>query len=81
LSLASGLTHNAPVGSKQPDVHGVTRDLVNQYIASEDMVILVVIPATSDIQNAEALMLARSHDPEGRRTLGVLTKVRYICFI
>jgi dynamin 1-like protein len=48
---------------------------VRQYIESEDMVILVVIPATSDVQNAEALKLAKTFDPQGRRTLAVLTKV------
>lgn len=75
LAVASGITHIAPNGSEQEDIYGVTSSLVRQYIESEDMVILVVIPATSDVQNAEALKLAKTFDPQGRRTLAVLTKV------
>ncbi|CAK8987422.1 unnamed protein product [Durusdinium trenchii] len=38
------------------------------------MVILCVIPATSDFGNAEVVKLARKYDPDGIRTLGVVTK-------
>ena len=50
--------------------------MVKEYIASERMVILVVIPADADFQNAAALKLAADVDPEKKRTLGVVTKVR-----
>ena len=44
---------------------------------TKKMVVLVVIPADSDFQNAAALKLARRKevDPKGTRTLGVVTKV------
>lgn len=38
-------------------------------------VILSVSPANVDLANSESLKLARSVDPQGRRTIGVLTKL------
>jgi dynamin 1-like protein len=38
-------------------------------------VILAVSPANVDLANSEALKIARSVDPQGRRTIGVLTKL------
>ncbi len=38
------------------------------------MVILVVVPASDDFGNAEALKIARDYDKDGMRTLGVATK-------
>ena len=38
-------------------------------------VILAVSPANVDLANSDSLKLARSVDPQGRRTLGVLTKL------
>ena len=37
--------------------------------------ILAVSAANVDLANSEALKLARSVDPQGRRTIGILTKV------
>jgi dynamin 1-like protein len=34
-----------------------------------------VTPATTDLATSEALKLAREVDPEGRRTLAVMTKL------
>ncbi len=45
-----------------------------KYINNKDTFILVVTPATEDVGNCEALTLARSVDPNGLRTLGVITK-------
>ncbi|KAG6835134.1 hypothetical protein H0H93_004550 [Arthromyces matolae] len=36
--------------------------------------ILVALPMTDDIENQKAVQLARKEDPEGRRTIGVMTK-------
>ena len=58
----------------QGDIHEVTEGLVESFIKDPNMVILVVIPATDDFGNAEALKLAKQHDPHGTRTLGVVTK-------
>ena len=52
---------------------------MEEYIKKPEMVVLVVIPADSDFQNAAPLNMAKQYDPEGNRTLGVVTKVR-ACF-
>ncbi|CAE6914669.1 DRP4C [Symbiodinium sp. CCMP2592] len=66
-----GITHNS---TKMANIHQVTRELVEQYIAPTEMVILCVIPAANDFGNAEVLKLASKFDPSGERTLGVVTK-------
>ena len=70
-----GITHNS--ADETQDIHSETVGLVTRYIENENMVILVVIPAMDDFANAEAVALAKKYDPEGRRTLGGVTKV---CF-
>lgn len=37
--------------------------------------ILAVLPANQDMTTADALQMARTADPQGLRTLGVITKV------
>ena len=39
------------------------------------MIILCVCPALDDFANSEAIKLAKEVDPDGKRTLGVITKV------
>ena len=58
----------------QGDIHEVTKNMVESYIKDSNMVILVVIPTTDDFGNAEALKIAKEYDPQGTRTLGVVTK-------
>jgi len=36
---------------------------------------MAVCPANADIANADALKLAHKVDPQGERTIGVLTKI------
>lgn len=38
-------------------------------------IILAVTPANTDLANSDGLKLARQVDPEGKRTIGVLTKL------
>ena len=68
-----GITHMCTDGT-QDNIHEVTTGLVDQYIKNDNAVILVVIPATADFGNAEALKMAKRYDPDGARTLGVVTK-------
>ena len=68
-----GITHMCTDGVQQ-DIHEVTKSMVESYIKDPNMVILVVIPATDDFGNAEALKLAKQYDQHGTRTLGVVTK-------
>ena len=49
--------------------------MINDYISQENTLILAVSPANADLANSDALKLARSVDPEGLRTIGVITKL------
>lgn len=69
-----GITHMS-LNNVQEDIHGATVNLVSKYISNEQMIILCVIPAVDDFANSEAIKLAKKVDPEGKRTLGVITKV------
>ncbi|KAK3945253.1 hypothetical protein QBC46DRAFT_114435 [Diplogelasinospora grovesii] len=69
-----GLT-KVPIGDQPTDIEKQTRNLISEYIAKPNSIILAVSPANVDIVNSEALKLARYVDPLGRRTIGVLTKV------
>ncbi|KAF9224134.1 hypothetical protein BS17DRAFT_802085 [Gyrodon lividus] len=69
-----GLT-KIPVGDQPSDIERQIRNLVTEYISKPNSVILAVSPANVDLANSDSLKLARSVDPQGRRTLGVLTKL------
>ena len=68
-----GITRIAAMG--QPaDVGEQIKRLIKKHIVKGETIILCVIPCTSDITTTEALALAQEVDPEGARTLGVLTR-------
>ncbi|KIY64452.1 dynamin protein dnm1 [Cylindrobasidium torrendii FP15055 ss-10] len=69
-----GLT-KIPVGDQPGDIEKQIRSLVSDYISNPNSVILAVSAANIDLANSEALKLARAVDPQGRRTIGVLTKL------
>ena len=45
------------------------------YISNPNAIILAVTAGNTDLANSDALKMARSVDPEGNRTIGVLTKL------
>ncbi|KAL1762150.1 P-loop containing nucleoside triphosphate hydrolase protein [Schizophyllum commune] len=49
-------------------------DLVKNRISGENTIVLVTVPMTDDVETVAALKLAREADPEGQRTIAVLTK-------
>merc|ERR1719317_454588 len=49
--------------------------MIMTYICRDTCLILAVTPANTDLATSDALQLARSADPEGLRTIGVLTKL------
>ncbi|CAD6579674.1 MAG: Dynamin- GTPase protein [Tremellales sp. Tagirdzhanova-0007] len=69
-----GLT-KVPVGDQPTDIERQIKNLVLDYISKPNAVILAVSPANVDLANSDALKLARTVDPRGLRTLGVLTKL------
>ena len=49
--------------------------MVLAYIEPEESLILAVSAATSDLATSDAIQLARRVDPDGLRTMGVVTKL------
>lgn len=52
--------------------------MIMQFISKPNSIILAVQSATQDLATSDALKLAREVDPEGHRTIGVLTKIGII---
>ncbi|KAJ3374166.1 Dynamin- GTPase protein [Allomyces arbusculus] len=69
-----GLT-KIPVGDQPSDIELQIRDLIMKFILQPNCIILAVSPANVDLANSDSLKLAREVDPQGLRTLGLLTKV------
>ena len=69
-----GLTR-VPVGDQPRDIERQIRDMIVKYIQKSNAIILAVTAANIDLANSDGLKLAREVDPEGQRTIGVLTKV------
>jgi hypothetical protein len=69
-----GLT-KVPVGDQPRDIERQIKDMVLKYIQKSNAIVLAVTAANQDLANSDGLKLAREVDPEGQRTIGVLTKV------
>ncbi|CAI2165188.1 13719_t:CDS:10 [Funneliformis geosporum] len=79
-----GLT-KIPVGDQPTDIENQTRSLIHDYISKPNRHVFIkfvqtylfdaVSAANVDLVNSESLKLAKQVDPEGRRTIGVLTKL------
>ncbi|KAK6513961.1 vacuolar protein sorting-associated protein 1 [Arthrobotrys conoides] len=69
-----GLT-KVPVGDQPKDIEKQIRDMVLKQISKPNAIILAVTAANTDLANSDGLKLAREVDPEGQRTIGVLTKI------
>ncbi|CAG0917416.1 unnamed protein product, partial [Notodromas monacha] len=69
-----GLTKN-PIGEQSASIVQEIRDMVIEFIQPENTIILAVSPANQDIANSDAIQVAKLVDPEGLRTIGVLTKL------
>ncbi|KAM8930177.1 dynamin-3 [Pelodytes ibericus] len=69
-----GIT-KVPVGDQPPDIESQIRDMIMQFIIRENCLILAVTPANTDLANSDALKLAKEVDPQGLRTIGVITKL------
>jgi len=69
-----GLT-KVPVGDQPQDIANQIRKMVLEVIERPNCIILAVSAANQDIANSDGLQLARLVDPNGERTVGVLTKL------
>lgn len=50
-------------------------ELIISYISNPNAIILAVTAANTDMANSDGILLAKRVDPEGYRTIGVLTKI------
>uniref|UniRef100_A0A671T749 dynamin GTPase n=1 Tax=Sinocyclocheilus anshuiensis TaxID=1608454 RepID=A0A671T749_9TELE len=69
-----GMTKVA-VGDQPPDIEHQIRDMLMQFVTRESCLILAVTPANTDLANSDALKLSKEVDPQGLRTIGVITKL------
>uniref|UniRef100_A0A9J8BAS4 Dynamin-2 n=1 Tax=Cyprinus carpio carpio TaxID=630221 RepID=A0A9J8BAS4_CYPCA len=69
-----GMTKVA-VGDQPIDIEHQIRDMLMQFVTRESCLILAVTPANTDLANSDALKLSKEVDPQGLRTIGVITKL------
>uniref|UniRef100_A0A8D2ZKF0 Dynamin-2 n=1 Tax=Scophthalmus maximus TaxID=52904 RepID=A0A8D2ZKF0_SCOMX len=69
-----GMTKVA-VGDQPHDIEHQIREMLMQFITKESCLILAVTPANTDLANSDALKIAKEVDPQGLRTIGVITKL------
>ncbi|KAL8553482.1 hypothetical protein ACS0TY_001973 [Phlomoides rotata] len=69
-----GLT-KVPVGDQPSDIEARIRTMIMSYIKRQSCLILAVTPANADLANSDALQMAGMADPDGYRTIGVITKL------
>lgn len=72
-----GITR-VPVDGQPDDIEKQTSDLVREFIQNPYSIILAVTPGNQDLATTDGLKLAREVDPEGERTLAVVTKLDLI---
>ena len=71
-----GLTMVACTDQGQPkNIKELIRNMLVEYIEKERTLILCVMPARTDLEADPALDLVKEYDPEGKRTIGILTKI------
>ena len=69
-----GLTKIA-VEDQPADIADQIKKMVMAYITPKNAIILAITPANTDLANSDSLIAAREVDPNGDRTIGVLTKI------
>ncbi|XP_039713726.1 interferon-induced GTP-binding protein Mx2 isoform X2 [Pteropus medius] len=62
------------VGNQPQDIGAQIKALIRKYIQRQQTINLVVVPCNVDIATTEALSMAQEVDPDGDRTIGILTK-------
>ncbi|XP_056875765.1 dynamin-1a isoform X3 [Takifugu flavidus] len=69
-----GMT-KVPVGDQPIDIEAQIREMLMQFVTKDNCLMLAVSPANSDLANSDALKIAKEVDPQGLRTIGVITKL------
>ncbi|XP_036413104.1 interferon-induced GTP-binding protein Mx3-like [Colossoma macropomum] len=63
-----------PVKGQPDDIGEQIKNLIRRFIEKRETINLVVVPCNVDIATTEALKMAQEVDPDGKRTLAILTK-------
>lgn len=69
-----GITR-VPVGDQPKDIEVIIRRMVLKFIRQPNCIIMAVTAANTDLANSDAIQMAREVDPDGLRTVGVITKL------
>lgn len=69
-----GITR-VPVGKQPKNIEEVTKKMASKYCSDPMTIILCVVQANNDIAVSDGLQMAKEIDKEGKRTIGVLTKL------
>ncbi|XP_058631548.1 dynamin-1a [Onychostoma macrolepis] len=69
-----GMT-KVPVGDQPADIEHQIKEMLMQFVTKDNCLLLAVSPANSDLANSDALKIAKEVDPQGQRTIGVITKL------
>lgn len=72
-----GLT-KIPIGDQPEDIDEQIQHLVLKYVQRPNSIILAVVTANTDPSTSESLKIAKQIDPDGRRTVAVVTKLDLI---
>ncbi|KAF8839213.1 hypothetical protein BDN67DRAFT_906024 [Paxillus ammoniavirescens] len=62
------------IQNEDQEVIDLVQELTVKAISRANTIILTTIPMSDDMQNQQSVRLAREADPDGERTIGVLTK-------
>ncbi|KAF3106852.1 hypothetical protein TWF569_002421 [Orbilia oligospora] len=68
-----GLFHNSTIYQTDED-KDLIRNLIQTYIKDPRTIIMAVMDGRNNLANQEVFRMAREVDPEGRRTVGIITK-------
>jgi dynamin 1-like protein len=69
-----GIT-KVPTGDQPEDIEEQIRAMCLEFASNPNAIILAVTAANQDLANSDGLKMARAVDPDGERTIGVLTKI------
>jgi dynamin 1-like protein len=69
-----GIT-KVPIRGQPHDIEDQIKRITYKYISQPNALILALTAANTDLANSDALKMAREVDPDGERTIGVVTKI------
>jgi replication fork clamp-binding protein CrfC len=69
-----GIT-KVPIRGQPADIEDQIKRITYKFISQKNALILALTAANTDVANSDALKMAREVDPDGERTIGVVTKI------